>query len=125
MIFQDEVRRLLEETDGMLAFMWQSVSIDEPEVIARRLTDINVYLARSAYILSQAQYIKECQEEEILSTVDRALKATEIKRIISAATKETSLLLSRTELVNHDLVHQGNNLRKQLSYTMGVTPREL
>lgn len=113
------VETLIAETSDMTAFTKTPAAMDDPDGLAERLTTMNVFLARSGEIYATARLLLTEQTAQIYAVLGeelRAMKATEARRIVNEKTRRTDFLIDLSERLNHNLVHEGNNIRRQLQY---------
>ena len=114
-----QVEAMIAETTNMTAFTKNPATMDDPDGLAERLTTMNVFLARSGEIYATAKLLLTEQTAQIYAVLGeelRAMKATEARRIVNEKTRRTDFLINLSERLNHNLVHEGNNIRRQLQY---------
>lgn len=114
-MYEDKVLAMTAEAEKMHEWMSRDSAPDNPTIIAERLSIVNVFIARSGAMLAKAKLILIEQQEEFRRGSDK-MKAMEMKRAQDYATRNTLYLVDKLERINHDLVHQGNNMRKQLDF---------
>ena len=109
---------MLEEIEEMQSFLEITPS-DDPKELIQRLTDINVYLARSGKLLSDA---KAYQDEAIANVyamhsdfVAKVPAAIALK-FVSSQCAVTNQLVNWLDRINRTLVHSGDNIRTQISF---------
>ena len=90
-----------------------------PKELIERLTDINVYLARSGKLLADAKAYQEqvtanvySQHMEFISRVP----ATVAIKFVSAQSVTANQLVVWLDRINRTLVHAGDNIRTQISF---------
>ena len=86
--------------------------------LSERITVLNTYLARSAVLQTEAQFIYDnslAKETEKLMGHEE-LSATTIKNLVTGRTSTEKKMLLLCERINRTLVHQIDSLRSQLSY---------
>ena len=119
LIHTETIEKLIEETLAMTAFMKEEVGMDAPDDLAGRLTKMNAYLARSGEIFAVAKLLLTEQVAQIYDVMEEdlgKLKATDAKRVVTTKTRRAAYLIDLSERLNHNLVHEGNNIRRQLQY---------
>lgn len=119
LIHTETIEKLIEETLAMTAFTKEEVGMDAPDDLAGRLTNMNAYLARSGEIFAVAKLLLTEQVAQIYDVMEEdldKLKATDAKRIVTVKTRRAAYLIDLSERLNHNLVHEGNNIRRQLQY---------
>lgn len=109
---------MLEEIEQMQSFLEITTS-ENPRELIQRLTDINVYLARSGKLLADAKAYQDsvtsnvyAQHVEFISHVP----ATVAQKFISAQSVTANHLVSWLDRINRTLVHAGDNIRTQISF---------
>lgn len=119
MIHEETVEKLIEETSAMTAYTKSQPGMDQPDDLANRLTSMNAYLARSGEINATAKLLLKQQVAQIYDVIGPELskmKATDAKRVVTTKTMRTEFLIDLSERLNSNLVHEGNNIRRQLQY---------
>lgn len=107
-----------KECERMQEFLEITAS-DDPDELVQRLTEINVYLARSSKLLADARLL---QSERIRQEVEdnmgtiRMLSATLAKKYVDALASEESRAVDWLDRLNRSFVHVGDNIRTQISF---------
>ena len=103
---------IIKEIEEMQSFL-------ETKELIERLTDINVYLARSGKLLADAKAYQDqvtanvySQHIEFLSRVP----ATVSIKFIAAQSVTANQLVTWLDRINRTLVHAGDNIRTQISF---------
>ncbi len=113
------IEEIKAECQQIQDFLEITTSGDANELVDR-LTDLNVYLARSGFLLAEA---KRMQEAHIVyvHTMDGAyiktLSASVAQKFINAKVYEENYLVNWLDRINRTCVHQGDNLRTQISFS--------
>ncbi|MCI2145813.1 MAG: hypothetical protein LKK08_06155 [Bacteroidales bacterium] len=84
-----------------------------------RLAQLNVYLARSGKLLADAKAIQEAKTAEVFGAYFSQITkmpATIAQKFIQAQTKDINYIVNWAERVNRAIVHQGDNIRTQISF---------
>lgn len=102
------MQRFLEETPA-----------NDPNVLSDRLTNVNIYLARSGQLLAQVKQIQdECTNDIFVAEKDDILKmsATLAKQYISSFLSDVNYYVNWLDRLNRAFVHSGDNIRTQMSF---------
>lgn len=109
---------VLKEIEEMQSFLEITAS-DNPKELIQRLTDINVYMARSGKLLADAKALQDTITakvyEEHKEFVGR-VPATVAIKFVSAQTATANQLVNWLDRINRTLVHAGDNIRTQISF---------
>ena len=118
-----ELEKLTEELNNIYKYCTTNYSSEDGEILSLRITKLNVRLARSASLLSWAQYYYDkAQGEEaekiIKDQEDTGIKVspTVFKQLINGRTVNEMKVLKFTERLNRTITHQIDGVRSQLSY---------
>lgn len=109
---------IVKEIEEMQSFLETTVS-DNPKELIDRLTDINIYLARSGKLLADA---KAYQDEIAANVYSRHMEfvsrvpATIAMKFVSAQSVTANQLVTWLDRINRTLVHAGDNIRTQISF---------
>lgn len=109
---------MLKEIEGIQSFLEITTS-DDPHELVQRLTDINVHMARTGKMLAEA---KEYQDRVTANIYARhadyisRVPATVASRFVSSQCATVNRLVTWLERQNRALVHQGDNIRTQVSF---------
>lgn len=112
------MKELLEEAQQIQDFMEISVG-DDPTELTNRLSDINTYMARTGKMLADA---KQFQDNAISTAYGEHSKeimkmpATIASKFISSQCGDVNYLVNWLDRLNRTCVHQGDNIRTQLSF---------
>ena len=112
------IEEINRECKVMQEFL-ETTASDDPDELVQRLTDINVYLARSSKLLADAKLL---QSERIRSEIDynmntiRMLSATLAKKYVDTLASEESHAVDWLDRLNRSFVHVGDNIRTQISF---------
>lgn len=92
---------------------------DNPDDLVARLSDINVYLARTGKMLADAKLLQDqaitAAYSEHANAIMKMTPTVSIKFINSITSKE-NYLVNWLDRMNRALVHSSDNLRTQVSY---------
>ena len=118
-----QLEKLTEELNNIYKFCTANYSSEDGGILSLRITELNVHLARSASLLSWAQYYYDkAQGEEAEKIVkeqdDTGVKIspTVFKQLINGRTVNEMKVLKFTERLNRTITHQIDGVRSQLSY---------
>lgn len=113
------IEEIKAECQQIQDFLEITTSGDANELVDR-LTDLNVYLARSGFLLAEAKRMQEARTVYI-HTMDGAyiktLSASVAQKFINAKVYEENYLVNWLDRINRTCVHQGDNLRTQISFS--------
>lgn len=109
---------ILKEIEEMQLFLEITTS-DNPKELVERLTDINVYMARSGKLLADAKAYQDqvtanvyAEHKDFLSRIP----ATIGLRFVSSQCVTANQIVTWLDRINRSLVHAGDNIRTQISY---------
>lgn len=109
---------ILKEIEDMQKFLEVTTS-DDPRELVQRLTDINVYMARSGKLLADAKAYQDqvtanvyARHTDFISRVP----STVAMRFVSAQCVTANHLVNWLDRINRSLVHAGDNIRTQISF---------
>lgn len=114
----ERIKEIDKECRRMQDFLEITTS-DDPNELVGRLTDINVYMARSGLLLAECKAI---QDKIIASVFDiygsDLLKApaTIAKSFIASKTADINYYVNWLDRINRTCVHCGDNVRTQISF---------
>lgn len=112
---------IFEEAQEMQTYMQDEVS-DNPEEITERLTRLNVYQARSGYLLAEAKKrYREKRATEIANTIvniakENFLSAKAQNALVDSIAQEEAFLVDWLDRLNATCKHQQDTLRSILSF---------
>lgn len=110
--------KLYKECLEMQSFLEITTS-DNPQELVQRLTDINVFMARSGKLLADAKLM---QDKTVANIYERRsdyvirMPATIATKFISSQSDDTNYLVNFLDRINRSCVHQGDNIRTQISF---------
>lgn len=109
---------ILKEIEDIQSFLEITTS-DAPRELVQRLTDINVYMARTGKLLADAK----SYQDKVVANVYAAhmdyisrVPATVAIKFVSSQCATANQLVTWIERQNRTLVHQGDNIRTQISF---------
>ena len=109
---------VIKEIEEMQSFLEITAS-DNPKELIARLTDINVYLARSGKLLADAKAYQDqvtanvyASHMEFISRVP----ATVAMKFVAAQSVTANQIVTWLDRINRTLVHAGDNIRTQISF---------
>lgn len=112
--------QLYEQAEIMQRFLEEDIPTDNPNVLVNRLSTINTYLACSGKALADAKLL---QDKEIVfiyqnnSNYILSLSPSIAKRYVESLASAENHLVNWIERINRTLVHIGDNVRTQISYS--------
>ncbi len=90
---------------------------DNPEELVNRLSTINVYMARSGFLLAEATRERDLQRTKaVLDHKHLGLSPSVFNSFIKSATPEAEYYVVWLDRLNRALVHAGDNIRTQISF---------
>lgn len=110
---------LIKETENMTAVTKAPPRMDNPDGMADYLSTITAFLARSGEINAQSKLLLQEEIMEIRQARKEEyekMKATDVRQDIQYRTRRNDYLIDLSERLNQNLVHEGNNIRRQLQY---------
>lgn len=109
---------IVKEIEEMQSFL-ETTASDNPKELIDRLTDINVYLARSGKLLADAKAYQDEVAANVYAThmefISR-VPATVAMKFVSAQSVTANQLVTWLDRINRTLVHAGDNIRTQISF---------
>jgi len=114
----EEYNELIDEVLTMLDFAKIETSGDAQELV-ERLSTINAFMARASEILADAKLALDNRTSAIFDDYGDAISrypATIAGKYISSLCAKENRLIALTEMLYKSLVHQGDNLRTQISF---------
>lgn len=108
----------LMEIQEMQSFL-EITANDNPQELVQRLTDINVYMARSGKLLADAKAIQDEMTAEIYKEHDvfiSRVPATIATKFISSQSVTINQIVNWLDRINRTLVHASDNIRTQISF---------
>lgn len=108
----------LKEIEEMQEFLEITTS-DNPKELIQRLTDINVYMARSGKMLADAKAMQDTITAKVYDEHNEFLgrvPATVAMKFVSSQTATANRLVNWLDRINRTLVHAGDNIRTQISF---------
>lgn len=115
----NDIEKINEECCEMQSFLETKVPDGDVDAIVGRLSEINVFLARSGKLLADTKYIQdEMQKGYIESNLEllSRLPATTQKAMIQSATSSINYYVNWLDRLNRSFVHIGDNMRTQISF---------
>lgn len=112
------MQKILTEIEEMQAFLEITTS-EKPEELVQRLSDLNVYLARSGKLLAD---MMEMQDKATALVFDEkkayiaGLSTTLAKKFVESQTAEINGLVKWLDRINSTCSHQSANIRTQISF---------
>lgn len=112
---------IFEEAQEMQTYMQDEVS-DNPAEIVERLNRLNVYQARSGYLLAEAKKrYREKRATEIANTIvniakENFLSAKAQNALVDSIAQEEAFLVDWLDRLNATCKHQQDTLRSILSF---------
>lgn len=114
----ERIAEIEKECKEIQDFLEIEPSESTDELVAR-LTHINIYLARSGYLLAEA---KKMQDKAIQSVYQNYMEAlvkmpsNTAKQFITSYVADVNYIVVWLDRLNRSCVHQGDNIRTQISF---------
>lgn len=111
--------QILQEAVAMQEFLESKPEADSPVAMVERLSDVNVYIARSGALLAQARFIQDTETAEVFNVEGariNGMATTMANKFVSSQTADSNGLVTMLDRQNRAFVHQGENLRTQISF---------
>lgn len=108
-----------QELKKMYGFCSGGYNQDNGEEMSERLTQLSIYLARSAVVQGNAQYfldLKQGIESELTLKNVPGVTPSMLTKIVAGKCANEMKLLKLAERLNRTITHQIDALRSQLSY---------
>lgn len=109
---------LINEAQKMQEFLEITTS-DNPNELTARLSEINVYMARSGAMLASAKQMQDnaisAAYAEHSKAIDK-MPATIAMKFISSQCSQENYLVNWLDRINRTCTHQGENIRTQISF---------
>lgn len=112
------MKELLEEAQRIQDFLEITTS-DDPAELTNRLSDINTYMARTGRMLADAKLLQDNAMSATYGEHSKAIMkmpATIASKFISSQCGDVNYLVNWLDRLNRTCVHQGDNIRTQLSF---------
>lgn len=109
---------IITEIEEMQSFL-ETITSDDPKELIERLTDINVYLARSGKLLADAKAYQDSVAANVYATHMEFIShvpATVAMKFVAAQSVTANQIVTWLDRINRTLVHAGDNIRTQISF---------
>lgn len=109
---------IISEIEEMQSFL-ETTTSDNPKELIERLTDINVYLARSGKLLADAKAYQDSVAANVYATHMEFIShvpATVAMKFVAAQSVTANQIVTWLDRINRTLVHAGDNIRTQISF---------
>lgn len=112
------IERIGKDCDQLQSFLSITTS-DDPNELVMRLSELNVWLARSSIMLAEAKKIQDISmfnayQEYLSGSVN--LPPSALKKYIESQLYDVNFLVNRLDRLNAACVHIGDNIRTQISF---------
>ncbi|MDE5945557.1 MAG: hypothetical protein K2G93_08260 [Rikenella sp.] len=110
--------QLRAEAERIQAYLEITAS-DDPNELVARLSDLNVYLARTGRMLAEASCIRDRAVAAVYASraeVIERMPATVARRFVDSQTADENELVVWLDRLNRTCTHQSENLRTQISF---------
>ena len=104
---------VIKEIEEMQSFLEMTAS-DNPKELIDRLTDINVYLARSGKLLADAKAYQDQVTANVYASHMEFI--SRVPATVAAQSVTANQIVTWLDRINRTLVHAGDNIRTQISF---------
>lgn len=116
----EQTFKLLNDEAERIQLFAQSCPTDDANVLVDRLTDLNHYMARTAVMLAEAKMIQDKSLFDAYMTYHRTgmqMPASAVNKMVASMCGEANMLVNWIDRLNRTLVHIGENMRTQISFS--------
>lgn len=115
--YEQKFKMLNDETEMIQSFA-QSCPTDDANVLVDRLSDLNHYMARTSVMLAEAKLIQDKSLLDAYLAYDfTGMPASAVNKMVASMCGEANMLVNWLERLNRTLVHIGENMRTQISFS--------
>ena len=115
--YEQKFKQLNDEAE-MIQLFAQSCPTDDANVLVERLTDLNHYMARTSVMLAEAKMIQDKSLLDAYLAYDfTGMPASAVNKMVASMCGEANMLVNWIERLNKALVHIGENMRTQISFS--------
>jgi len=115
--YEQKFKLLNDEAERIQLFA-QSCPTDDANVLVDRLTDLNHYMARTSVMLAEAKMIQDKSLFDAYMAYDfTGMPASAVNKMVASMCGEANMLVNWIERLNRALVHIGENMRTQISFS--------
>jgi hypothetical protein len=111
----DEIEKEITEIIGFISCYYNK---DNGNEVSERITNLNIYLARTSVLLSEAQFLFDerfsSETEKLIG--NELLTASTINNLAKSRCAIENKLLKLVDRINSTITHQLDSIRSQLSY---------
>ncbi|MEG2061803.1 MAG: hypothetical protein RRY33_08110 [Alistipes sp.] len=110
--------KLIKEAQTIQDFL-EITSSDDPAELSLRLSEINVYMARSGKMLADAKLLQDNAIASVYAQHFKAIQkmpATVVIKFVNSQCAGANYLVNWLDRINRTCVHQGDNIRTQVSF---------
>lgn len=114
----ETTEQLRDEAKRIQAYLEITAS-DDPNELVARLSELNVYLARTGRMLAEAACIRDRAVAAVYAEEAKAIfrmPATVARRFVESQTADENELVTWLDRLNRACTHQSENLRTQISF---------
>ncbi|OFY43966.1 MAG: hypothetical protein A2X18_07505 [Bacteroidetes bacterium GWF2_40_14] len=108
-----------KELSDMQSYLETTLS-DDPAELTERLASLNVYLARSGYLLAVAKNKRDKAVNGVFSEYQKMIlkmPATVANKFIDSCVEKENMNVNWLDRMNRTCVHQGDNIRTLVSFS--------
>ena len=115
--YEHRFSMLVDEAERIQLFA-ENCPTDDANVLVDRLNDLNHYLARTAVMLAEAKVIHDkAMLDSYLAYDFEKMPASVVNKMVASMCGESNRLVNWVERLNRALVHIGENMRTQISFS--------
>ena len=110
--------KMLNNEARMIQDFAQNCPSDDVNVLVDRLSDLNHYMARTSVMLAEAKLIQDKSMLDAYLAYDfSGMPASAVNKMVASMCGEANMLVNWIDRLNRTLVHIGENMRTQISFS--------
>lgn len=110
--------KMLNNEASMIQDFAQNCPADDVNVLVDRLSDLNHYMARTSVMLAEAKMIQDKSMLDAYLAYDfSGMPASAVNKMVASMCGEANMLVNWIDRLNRTLVHIGENMRTQISFS--------
>lgn len=115
--YEQKFKMLNDEAERIQLFA-QNCPTDDANVLVDRLTELNHHMARTAVMLAEAKMIQDKSQLDAYLAYDfDGMPASAVNKMVASMCGEANMLVNWIDRLNRTLVHIGENMRTQISFS--------
>ena len=110
--------KMLNDEALRIQMFAQNCPADDANVLVDRLNDLNHYMARTSVMLAEAKLIQDKSLLDAYLAYDfTGMPASAVNKMVASMCGEVNMLVNWIDRLNRTLVHIGENMRTQISFS--------